>query len=53
MSVAEKVLYYKKLKQMQTPIVSNQLIVKDSSTTSQQDLSKSSGGNDSNMQIKT
>lgn len=51
MSVAEKVLYYKKLKQQQNTIDSNQLIVRDSST-SQHDLSKSSS-NDSNMQIKT
>jgi hypothetical protein len=57
MSVAEKVLYYKKQKQNASQHDKSQetpLIVKDSSTSnvSQNDLSKSSN-NDSNLQIKT
>lgn len=57
MSVAEKVLYYKKQKQNTSQHETSQeapIIVKDSSTNSvsQHDLSKSSN-NDSNLQIKT
>jgi len=57
MSVAEKVLYYKKQKQNNSQLSTShdgQIVVKDSSTNnvSQNDLSKSSN-NDSNLQIKT